>query len=196
MNLDFQSRIRDTILRDPDFVSAVFGGHRPQTTPPWVKVTVKPVLLKQETRLQFQYFDPLKSITKNYAHSEAAQKLDEVLALPFRHYYVRSLEHGFQVQITKRGKVLVREHATREAPAARDLAHDRKKKRPFDPARHDRILTAVGIMTEDGRIKPTMQPKFRQINEFLRIVGSRIGSRARRTRTRSASSTSAAAMPT
>ena len=63
MNLEFQSRIRDGILRDPDFVSAVFGGNRPQATPPWVKVTVKPVLLKQETCLQFQYFDATGNLT-------------------------------------------------------------------------------------------------------------------------------------
>jgi hypothetical protein len=174
VNPEFQSQIHEKVLRDPDFVHAVFSGHRPQTTPQWIKVTIKPVLLKQETRLQFQYFDPLKSITRNYGYAEAAQKLDEALALPFRHYYVRSLERGFQVQVTKRGKILVREHANREGPAPRTLAHDRQKKRPLDPARPDRILSAVGIMTADGRIKPTMQSKFRQINEFLRLVGSRI----------------------
>lgn len=174
MNPEIRARIHDMILRDPDFVSAVFGGNRPQAHPAWVSVTIRPVLIKQATRIQFQYFDLLKSITKNYANPEAADKLDEVLALPFSHCYVRSLARGLQVQITRRGKTLVREHATREGPAARSLSHDRQKKRPLDPMRHGRILTAVGIMAEDGRVKPTMQAKFRQMNEFLKLVGSRI----------------------
>ncbi len=174
MNPEIRSRIHDMIFRDPDFVSAVFGGHEPQTNPAWVKVAIKPVLLKQATRIQFQYFDLVKSITKNYESPDAAEKLDEVLALPFRHCYVRSITRGLQVQVTRKGKTLVREHAGSGGSAARMLTHDRQKKRPLDPARHARMLTALGIMTEDGRIKPTMQPKFRQISEFLRLVGSRI----------------------
>ncbi len=157
------------ILKDPGFTSAVFSGHGPGGSPPWVKVTIRPVLLKGEKRLQFQYFDLLKSDTKNYGLPEAAGKLDEALALSFKNYYVRGRTNGLQVQVTRKNKALIREHAVSDDGEARDLSHDRRKKRLLDPARQGEFLKAVGMADEDGRIKPTMQPKFRQINEFLRL---------------------------
>ena len=171
---DYRPQIRDRILKDPDFTSAVFSGHGPGGSPPWVKVTIRPVLLKGEKKLQFQYFDLLKSVTKNYGLREAAGKLDEALALSFKNYYVKSRTRGLQVQVTKKNKALIREHAVSDGGEPLDLSHDRRKKRLLDPARQGGFLRAIGMAAEDGRIKPTMQPKFRQINEFLRLFGSAV----------------------
>jgi SAM-dependent methyltransferase len=56
---------------------------------------------------------------------------------------------------------------TPSADAAR--SHDRKKPRllPED----DPVLRAVGISDEQGRIKPSRQAKYRQVEEFLRTLG-------------------------
>jgi SAM-dependent methyltransferase len=174
VNQDTLSLIRERILSDPDFVSAVFSGHRPHASPPWVKVTVRPVLIKRQRMLQFEYFDTMKGITGNHDGPEAAAKLDEALALPFRHFYVRGLRTGLQVQITQKGRALVRELRIKDGPAAPDLAHDRRKKRPLDPEARGDFLRAIGLAAADGRIKPTMQAKFRQVSEFLRLLEGRI----------------------
>ena len=51
-----------------------------------------------------------------------------------------------------------------------DLSHDRQKNKLLTDENAAPFLKAVGIMTQDGRIKADMQRKYRQINEFLRLV--------------------------
>jgi hypothetical protein len=47
-------------------------------------------------------------------------------------------------------------------------AHDRTKPRLLDPA--DPVLHVIGITDHQGRIKPTRQAKYRQVEEFLRLL--------------------------
>jgi SAM-dependent methyltransferase len=56
------------------------------------------------------------------------------------------------------------------APAAPVLAHDHEKKKILQLEGAAPFLKAVGIMAQDGKIKADMQRKFRQINEFLRVL--------------------------
>ena len=39
---------------------------------------------------------------------------------------------------------------------------------PLPEGRADRLLEVMGIMTPDGRVRPTMRAKYTQINEFLK----------------------------
>jgi SAM-dependent methyltransferase len=173
MSAEYRSLIRQRILAAPDFQSAVFSGQRPGTIFPWIKVTIRPVLIRDVRMLQFECFDSVKGITANAEGDAAAARLDEILALPFKSCYVRGTATGIQIQITRKSKVLIREH-TLSGPSAPDLSHDRRKKRPLDPAARGAFLQAVGIATAEGVIKPTMQAKFRQISEFLRLLEARL----------------------
>ena len=47
-------------------------------------------------------------------------------------------------------------------------AHNRAKNVPLPEGRADRLLEVMGIMTPDGRVRPTMRAKYTQINEFLK----------------------------
>ena len=65
------------------------------------------------------------------------------------------------------------------------------------------MLKALGISDARGRMKPSRQGKYRQVEEFLRALTAAIDDatrtgkpRSRRRRTRCGSSTSAAATPT
>lgn len=70
--------------------------------------------------------------------------------------------------------------------AAPDLRHNRRKERPLPEDVPDRLLQGLGIMDQQGRVKPSMQGKFIQVNEFLKLlehtgIGQRgIGQPARR----------------
>ena len=50
------------------------------------------------------------------------------------------------------------------------LAHDRSKKLPLPADRPDRFLQAIGIMDAQGKVFPSMQGKFSQVNEFLKLL--------------------------
>jgi SAM-dependent methyltransferase len=167
MDSDYRQLVRERILDSGVFIRAVFSGEQKGASVPWVRVVVRPVELKGQVHWQFSYFDEKKDITKNYL-DEAASKVDELIALSFRNIFVESSAGNLQVNFTKKGKALV----SRSKPSAvgTDLSHDRQKNRHLTDENAVPFLKAVGIMTQDGRIKADMQRKYKQINEFLRLV--------------------------
>jgi SAM-dependent methyltransferase len=120
--------------------------------------------------MQFSYFDAQKDVTYNYSGSEAVQKLDELLAIPFKNIHIETVTHDIQVQISKRGKVLVHQHRLAEPRPKPSLGHNRPKNRLLLDDSPSPFLQAIGIMTQDGKIRASKQKKFRQINEFLKLI--------------------------
>ena len=167
MDRDYKDLIRERILTRETFVRAVFSGEQQGSSVQWTKVVIRPVELKGQVHLQFSYFDGKKDITKNHL-DEAASRVDELLALPFRNIFVESSAGNVQVNFTKKGKALVSRSKPSELNA--DMSHDRQKNKLLTDENAAPFLKAVGIMTQDGRIKADMQRKYKQINEFLRLV--------------------------
>jgi SAM-dependent methyltransferase len=168
MNSDYKQQVRAKILARETLVHAVFSGEQKGSSLPWIRVSVRPVEIKDELHLQFSYFDEKKDITKNHLE-DAATKVDELLTLPFRNIFVESSDGNLQVNISKKGKSLVSEPKSAAAPVA-DLSHDHQKNRLLSAENAEPFLKAVGIMTSDGKIRADMQRKFKQINEFVRLV--------------------------
>ena len=81
-----------------------------------------------------------------------------------------------QVRITKKGDAQVHRAARSEPVAAVAAPHDRIKPRLLDPADPDvrAFLTAVGVADHEGRIKPTRQDKYRQVEEFVRLLDASV----------------------
>ena len=169
MDQDQKKVIRERILVPETFVRAVFSGQQKGSTLEWVKVVVRPVEIKGIIQLQFSYFDEKKDISRNYEINKSASKVDELLALPFRNIFIENTAGNLQVNVSKKGKVLMNEIKV-SAPVVADLAHNRQKNRILSADNAEPFLKAVGIMTQDGRIKADMQRKYTQINEFLRLV--------------------------
>ncbi len=151
-------------------VRAVFSGRQSGATPPWIKVVVRPVRIKGALHWQVSHFDEEKDITKNYAADEVGGKVDELLALPFKNIHVETAAGSLDVRITKKGDALVRETPVTVPRATVDLSHDREKKKVLSVGAPAPFLGAVGILTKSGKVKADRQGKFRQINEFLRLV--------------------------
>lgn len=167
MDPDYRQLVRERILNSGTFIRAVFSGEQKGASVPWVRVTVRLVELKGQLHWQFSYFDEKKDITKNYL-DETASKLDELLALPFRNIFIESGAGNLQVNFSKKGKPLVSK--SKPSQAETDLSHDRHKDRLLNEENAAPFLRAIGILTQDGRVKADMQRKYRQINEFLRLV--------------------------
>ena len=169
MEVDYKKLVRERILARDGLIRATFSGGQKGSSLAWNKVIVRPVEIKGEIHLQFSYFDDKKDITKNHL-ADAASKVDELLALPFRNIFVESADGNVQVNISKRGKAVVSEPKSSKTHVETNLAHDRQKNRLLSADNAEPFLKAVGIMTSDGRIRADMQRKFKQINEFLRLV--------------------------
>ncbi|HEX2618607.1 MAG TPA: SAM-dependent methyltransferase [Phototrophicaceae bacterium] len=165
--------LKTRILDEATFVRATFSGtRRGAVDNPWQKLLIRPVLIKNRRHLQFSWYDQRQNFVKNYAGDEITAQLDEALMLPFANYTVQTTNGDVQVQINKKGKALVHQHAPQQPtpPAQPDLAHDREKNTLLNPETASAFLQAVGIMTQDGKIRANMQSKYVQINEFLRLL--------------------------
>jgi SAM-dependent methyltransferase len=163
---EIREAIPGGLLSSEDFVDLTF---KPARGERWRKVTVRPVMVRGERRLQFSYLDERQDTTKNFELPEAGRQLEEVLALPVRSLVVRTISEDIRVSRSKRGRPLLRRTPAGEgrAPA---LGHDRRKDVPLPAGVPDPLLTKLGVTSTDGRVRPAMHDKFAQVNQFLQLL--------------------------
>jgi SAM-dependent methyltransferase len=164
----YKQPLRELILNDNEFVEAVFQGARRGANVPWARVTIRPVLVRDERQWQFAYFDATQDITRNYRAAEAGARLDELLTLPFKSIRAIATGETIRVQFSKKGRPTLHREGHAE-PVPLDLAHDRAKPGILAHERSFPFLRAIGVMAGE-RVRADQQRKYRQINEFLRLM--------------------------
>jgi SAM-dependent methyltransferase len=167
---ELQQWAKEHISDETHFIRAVFSGRRHGQQQQWRKVVVRPVLIRSKRHLQISYFDEKRDITKNYAGAEISSKLDELLALPFSQIILLTTERETQVRISKKGKVFMQEKITAQPRPSPSMTHDRQKELLLSVESNADFLHAIGILTPNDRVRSSMQRKYRQINEFLRLI--------------------------
>ncbi|MEA2173476.1 MAG: hypothetical protein QOD00_1068 [Blastocatellia bacterium] len=170
MSEDYRALVRESVLDEEEFLRATLSGHKRGSMVPWLKVTVRPVLVKNERHLQFVYYDSQKSITDNFKGHSAVENLDQLLELPFKNIHVAMKGGNLQINFSKKGKALIQRSNEAQTEEAQSLSHNRRKKLPLPADTPDPYLEAVGIMTVEGKVKADRQKKFKQINEFLKLI--------------------------
>jgi SAM-dependent methyltransferase len=150
-------------IKSGDFVRAVLSGRRRNLTPSAERIDIKPVLIKGEEKLQIQSTDGRQVTTKNL--SAAAIDFTEFLGQGFANLLVESTTESYSVRISKKDEALV---TIGRVKLERDLTHDRQKQRllPED----NRIFALLGMHDGHKRIKPSKMDKYRQVEEFLRLL--------------------------
>ncbi|HSW87831.1 MAG TPA: SAM-dependent methyltransferase, partial [Candidatus Saccharimonadales bacterium] len=172
MSTNYKKLVEEIVHNESIFVKAVLTGGVKQ----WAKVIVRPVIIKGKRNLQFSYFDKKRDITKNYSGNEANKMINQVLQEKFTNIMLHTTEKNMQIEIPKKGKAIIHEHAA-DVVAEIGLSHDKQKSFILPSEEPLPFLQSVGIMTEDGKIKADKQHKFKQINEFLRIMSQSLPSR-------------------
>ncbi len=163
-------QIREAVEQEETFLRLTASGRLRGETPPWTKVVVRPVALQRGRRMQFSYFDAKKDISKNFRPREARQKLEELLSMPFRQFHVQSATGDLYVRVSKKGKVSVARSGPSRHETEPSLAHDRQKPYVLPVDKPDAFLYKLGLTDESGRPRRATYAKFRQINEFLRLL--------------------------
>jgi Methyltransferase domain len=166
------ARIRSSLLDDDDLVKAVASGRRRGARPSWRRVELRYVDLKAGRRLQVTAYDDAQAHTTNHAAGDAAREaVEELLDQPFGNWHVDTTSETLQLRVTKKGDALLHiARAEEVVEVSRD--HDRDKGRllPED----DPVFRALGLSDREGRIKPSRRAKYRQVEEFLRILDASI----------------------
>jgi SAM-dependent methyltransferase len=170
MSDEYRDLVRTTVLDPESFVRAAFSGQQPGQTLAWTRVTLRTVDVKNVRHIQFAYYDAKKCITKNYAGADIIAPLNALVALAFKNLYIATMQEEIQISIPRSGSPRIHRARVSVPAASLELTHDRQKDLLLPEGKPDPYLQAIGFMTADGRIKADRQKKFRQINEFLKMI--------------------------
>ncbi len=161
------------ILDEDLFAGASFTGVRRGGSPPAQKVTLRPVRIATERRVQISSFDGERTYVENLGREELPSRIGRLIDGGFRSIYVKTLNGDLQLTFSKKGRPLLARH--RASEDAISLDHDRSKQRLIDTA--EPFLAALGITDQQGRVKPSAQAKYRQVARFVELLDHTIGDR-------------------
>jgi SAM-dependent methyltransferase len=166
-----RAAIRAALLESGTLVRAVGSGRRRGAdAPEYQRIELRYVDLKDGRQLQITEFDERQAHTRNTgggggAGAEVEKVVDEVLDVPYGNWHVETTTETLRLRYTKKGKALVhRQDDSRE----QQTGHDRVKRRTLDPAAP--FLVELGISDHQGRVKPSRQSKYKQIEEFCKLL--------------------------
>ncbi|KGA19764.1 hypothetical protein GM50_4615 [freshwater metagenome] len=164
LELDVAFARATELIQDKDkFVRAVLSGRRRNMQTAYERIDIRPVQLKDGLKLQLVLSEAKQDTTKNIDVDSGA--ILELLNSGYANVLVEFTTGSYSLRITKKGEPLIHEG---KGTFERTLAHDRSKERLLDSS--DPFLIEVGISDHKGVIKPSMQDKYRQVEEFLRIL--------------------------
>ncbi len=164
MSLELAFAKATELISDQDhFVRAVFSGRRRNMQTQYERIDIRPVQLKDGLKLQLVMSEEKQDTTKNIDID--GSKILELLNGGYANILVEFTTGSYSLRITKKGEALIHEA---KGVFERSVNHDRTKERLLDAS--DPFLIEVGISDHKGSIKPSMQDKYRQVEEFLRIL--------------------------
>ncbi|WP_328328894.1 SAM-dependent methyltransferase [Kribbella sp. NBC_00382] len=163
-----RAAVRAALLEPGALVRAVGSGRRRgEDAPKYQRVELRYVDLKGVRRLQVTEFDERQAHTRNAdAGAGAADAVvDELLGAPYGNWHVETTSETLRLRYTKKGKSLLHRQAEQHE---QETSHDRTKQRMLDPAAP--FLVELGISDHLGRVKPSRQAKYKQIEEFCKLL--------------------------
>ena len=155
--------IQNAIVNSPNFVRAVFSGRRRNMEPAHERLDLRPVELKEGLSIQVSYSDGRQMTSKNFLPGQLP--FDELAQSGYANFLVEVEGESLSLRISKKGVPLF---SRSKNQLLRDLNHDRSKKRLLDAS--DPFLREVGIADVHGAIKPSKMDKYKQVEEFLRLL--------------------------
>ena len=157
-----------TSLRDGRCVKLVLSKPR-SGAGDLVRLSGRPLRLRDEDCLQLVYTHQTRDITKNPPVAEALAVLRELLGSRFSHAHLLTTDEEWQLMLSKRGKAGLVRHARDARPAPAEApGHDREKQRWLHLALP--FLQDLGITDAQQRLVPAMGRKWKQINKFVEVI--------------------------
>ena len=155
--------LQGAILQSESFVRAVLSGRRRNMQPEQERIDFRPVQLKSGLAIQVSYSDGRQVTSKNFAPSELP--FMEMAHSGYANITVEMEGETLSLRISKKGVPLF---SRSKNGAKQNLSHDRSKQRLLSAS--DPFLREVGIADANGAIKPSKMDKYKQVEEFLRLL--------------------------
>jgi len=167
--MDFEQLITQLTgqLTNSSFISGTIS--QPRTKSDELKrVRIKPVELRGELHIQFEYQYERILNHENISLDELPEKLKELLER-FRQVHAEFSDEKIHIQLSKKFKVMWKSEKAQSAKVA-DLSHNRKKNYLLDENTPYPFLIRLGVQTPEGKVKKQKHDKFRQINRFVEFI--------------------------
>ncbi|MHC1747085.1 MAG: SAM-dependent methyltransferase [Cellulosilyticaceae bacterium] len=153
-------------IENDDFITAIWSNPRHATD--CSKLTLKPIEIKSKKMIQCAMQKEQKEYHENL---EIDQLQDFIMntCMGFKQLQIFTGEKDYAVLINKKGMATVKaKPPTKKLPE--NLSHNRQKHYILDNQASIPFLMALGIMGQDGEIKPSKYDKYRQINRYLEMI--------------------------
>jgi Methyltransferase domain len=173
---EVRAEVRALLLDDSTLVRAVAAGRRRGVPLEWKRAELRPVGITAGRRLQVVTYDERQAHTANHDVDAAPAVIDALLEQGFGNWHVETGTEVVQVRITKKGDAQVHRAPRVEPVEDVPVAHDRVKPRLLDVEHPDvkAYLMAVGVADSLGRLKPTKMDKYRQVEQFVKLLESAV----------------------
>lgn len=140
-------------------------------------VYVRLVEIKNTRKLSFTFRYTTRDEVKNYDYTEGYTFIQNQLGHTFLIAALMTVKQNFFLTFNKKGEegkfsFNVNEGAQKPETASEsvNLAHDKEKKRLLDATQP--YFHALDITDATGKVTPTGQKKFKQINKYIEIIDS------------------------
>lgn len=164
------NQIKETFcqcLFEHTLVKIIFSSPRKKSLP-YRKVTLRPILLRNQMALQAEYHYEKKAVQENFTPQEALVSCLDFILKDFKQVNLFTEQEDIQILAAKPDRPRI----TRKPGTLRrqELSHNHAKhyiipdKTPCD------FLIRLGVMDEKGQVYQKHYSKFRQINRFLEIL--------------------------
>ena len=151
------------IVDTSTLVRVVLSGRRRNMQTEHERIDIRPVEVKGQILLQLTHSDGRATTAKNIAPQFAT--VLELISSGYANITIDNIDGSMSIRVTKSGDAQVHFEKKQQQ---QNLAHDKKKERLLNPS--DPFLIAVGISDHKGQIKPSKNDKYKQVEEFLRLL--------------------------
>lgn len=152
---------------DGTFIKATLGNYK-GSDPHLQKINIRTIETKKGRRLFLLYKFDTRDTAKNFSFADGLSLIRKHLTDEFRSGHLFTTTNDLQLDIGKKSSRLNVSRPTIRSKGSTE--HDRKKTRLIDPNAF--YLHALGITTDEGKVRDKQQRKWTQINRFVEILAS------------------------
>jgi SAM-dependent methyltransferase len=132
------------------------------------KIIIRPIELKENIYFQVSSHFKTKVEHKNITLENTIKFIEQELKNSYKQAIFQTEENDILLLLSKKGKLTVlRKKPTKTLKV---FKHDRVKNYRLQEGSPIDFLVALSVMSKDGFVNASKQDKFRQINQFLKIV--------------------------
>lgn len=153
------------VIDNEQFISISLGNNR-NSGSEIEKITSKIVEIKGQKKVSFTFKNKTNDIVQNIDFVQLHAFILHQINIGFASAYLWSENADVSLQISKKGKVLMKETAPTKVLLVE--GHNHTKNRIFES--NEPFLIALGISNEKGIVLPHAKEKYLQVNQFVEIL--------------------------